>query len=91
MTLSTSILYLTIGLLFVFIACLGCSWKLMCIPCLMNSVTLGLGTCTSQPPLRPGFCPNFAPKTLKKGKSGTSFLEHMLAISSAANLGKGKY
>ncbi len=35
--------------------------------------------------------PHFANKTSEKGKSGTSFFEHMLTVSAAANLGGGKY
>jgi hypothetical protein len=34
--------------------------------------------------------PYFAPKTSRKSKSGTSFLEHMLAVLVVANLSKGK-
>jgi hypothetical protein len=43
------------------------------------------------PHFAPNFCPHFAPKTSEKGKSGTSFFEHMLAVSITANLSRDTY
>jgi hypothetical protein len=44
--------------------------------------------------LSPLEAPAFAPKRTRredKGKSGTSFFEHILAVSAAASLGRGKF